>query len=214
METFRKINLNAAETMANFKIIPVAVLNSVDQGLRIAELLTKYGISAIEITFRTQVAAQAIAAVNAAFPGMFTGAGTILNCDDLRRAMDAGARFAVAPGFNPQIVAMARINCIPFVPGIATPSELEQAYAAGCSFLKFFPAEAAGGVKMLKAMTAPYRHLGIKFMPTGGVTQENVAEYLAIPKVAAVGGTWLTKDPGNCENSIKTAAELVKKLKS
>ena len=100
METFRKINLNAAETMANFKIIPVAVLNSVDQGLRIAELLTKYGISAIEITFRTQVAAQAIAAVNAAFPGMFTGAGTILNCDDLRRAMDAGARFAVAPGKN------------------------------------------------------------------------------------------------------------------
>ena len=123
---------------------------------------------------------------------MFTGAGTILNCDDLRRAMDAGARFAVAPGFNPQIIAMARINCIPFVPGIATPSELEQAYAAGCSFLKFFPAEAAGGVKMLKAMTAPYRHLGIKFMPTGGVTQENVAEYLAIPEVAAVGGTWLT----------------------
>ncbi len=211
METFRKINLNAAETMANFKIIPVAVLNSVDQGLRIAEILTRAGIGAMEITFRTPVAAQAIAAVNAAFPGIFAGAGTILNCDDLRRAMDAGARFAVAPGFNPQVVAMARINCIPFVPGVATPSELEQAYAAGCPFLKFFPAEAAGGTKMLKAMAAPYRHLGIKFMPTGGVTPDNVREYLAIPEVAAVGGTWLTKN-ANPEKDIKEAAELLKNL--
>ena len=127
------------------------------------------------------------------FPELYIGAGTILNVNDLKRAFDAGAKFAVAPGFNPTVVKAAVENSLAFAPGVCTPSEVEQAYELGCKFLKFFPAEAAGGISMLKSIIAPYKHLGIKFMPTGGVSEANANDYLAIPEVAAVGGTWLGK---------------------
>ena len=117
----------------------------------------------------------------------------MLNCTDLHRAFDAGAKFAVAPGFNPTVVKEAVKNNFAFAPGVCTPSEIEQAMELGCRFLKFFPAEAAGGVDMLKSLIAPYKHLGVRFMPTGGVTAVNVKNYLAIKEVAAVGGTWLGK---------------------
>jgi len=179
--------------LEKIRLIPVLVLESVDAGLRLGEVLATHGLAAAEITFRTPVAADALEAMRKRFPDFLLGAGTILSADDLKRAADRGAEFAVAPGFNPAVVSAAAGMSFPFAPGVCTPSEIEQAYAMGARMLKFFPAEAAGGVAMLKAMVAPYRHLGVRFMPTGGVTAANARDYWAIPEVAAVGGTWLGK---------------------
>ncbi|MDD3153929.1 MAG: bifunctional 4-hydroxy-2-oxoglutarate aldolase/2-dehydro-3-deoxy-phosphogluconate aldolase [Victivallaceae bacterium] len=174
-------------------VVPVLVLKDVDEGLKMCEILMENNLPVAEITFRTAAAAEIIAKAAVRFPEMLLGAGTILNVADLDRAIYAGAKFAVAPGFNPTVVRAAFARKFPFAPGIATPSEIEQGYELGCRFFKFFPAEAAGGVEMLKAISAPYKHLGLKFMPTGGVNTKNAVDYLAIPEVAAVGGTWLGK---------------------
>lgn len=184
---------SAAERLSQIRIVPVLVLEEECSGLKMCEILLECGLPAAEITFRTKAAAGIIEKAAARFPELYLGAGTILNCDDLHRAFDAGAKFAVAPGFNPTVVREAVKNGFAFAPGVCTPSEIEQAMELGCRFLKFFPAEAAGGVNMLKSLVAPYRHLGIRFMPTGGVSTENVKNYLAIKEVAAVGGTWLGK---------------------
>lgn len=179
--------------LSEIKIVPVLVLNDLDSGLKMCEVLVECGLPAAEITFRTAAAAEIIKAASARFPELYLGAGTILNTADLKRAFDSGAKFAVAPGFNPTVVEAAVENSFAFAPGIATPSEVEQAYELGCKFLKFFPAEAAGGIPMLKSLIGPYKHLGIRFMPTGGVSANNAKDYLAIKEVVAVGGTWLGK---------------------
>lgn len=197
------------DKLSQFKIIPVLVLNDVESGLKRCEMLLKNGLAVAEVTFRTEAAEGVIKAVSKEFPEMWLGAGTILNVRDLHRAFDAGAKFAVAPGFNPTIVKEAQSCGFAFAPGICTPSEIEQAYELGCRFFKFFPAEQAGGIKMLKAISAPYKHLGIKFMPTGGVTIDNVAEWLSVDVVAAAGGTWLNKAD---EEGIRKAAEIAKNL--
>ena len=201
--------MTIAEKLAQYKIIPVLVLNDVESGLKRCEMLCKNGLPVAEITFRTAAAEDVIKAVSKEFPEMFIGAGPILNVKDLHRAFNAGAKFAVAPGFNPTVVKEAMANNYTFAPGICTPSEIEQAYELGCNFLKFFPAEAAGGVKMLSSIAAPYKHLGIKFMPTGGVTIENAADWLALDVVAAAGGTWLNKAD---EEGIRKAAALAASL--
>lgn len=208
------------DTLSQIKIVPVLVLDSVDDGLRMCETLVKCNLKTAEITFRTSAAEGIIREASKRFPELFIGAGTILNVKDLHRAFDAGAAFAVAPGFNPTIVKEAVKNEYAFAPGICTPSEVEQAHELGCKFLKFFPAEAAGGVNMLKSIIAPYKHLKIRFMPTGGVTTANVETYLSIPEVAAVGGTWLGKASdiasGNfaaIEQACLDAVELAKKFK-
>ena len=192
-DTFIRNAAQAVQTLSGIRIVPVLVLTSEQKALRLGELLLKHGLGAAEITFRTKEAAGIIRSLTSHFPELYVGAGTILNTDDLGRAFDSGARFAVAPGLNPRVVRAAVESGLPFAPGVCTPSEIEQACDLGCRFLKFFPAEAAGGVSMLKAMAAPYRHLGLKFMPTGGVTSKNAPEYLALGDVAAVGGTWLGK---------------------
>jgi 2-dehydro-3-deoxyphosphogluconate aldolase/(4S)-4-hydroxy-2-oxoglutarate aldolase len=151
------------------------------------------GLPAAEITFRTAAAEAVIKEAAKNFPQLYLGAGTILNTRDLDRAFNAGASFAVAPGFNPTVVKAAVANNYAFAPGVCTPSEVEQAMELGCRFLKFFPAEAAGGVKMIKSLIAPYKHLGVRFMPTGGITVDNAMDYLAVPEIVAVGGTWLGK---------------------
>lgn len=179
--------------LSRIRIVPVLVLNDVDSGLKMCEVLVECGLPAAEVTFRTKAAEAIIKEAAKRFPDLYLGAGTILNVHDLKRAFDAGARFAVAPGFNPTVVHAAVESDFAFAPGVCTPSEVEQAHELGCKFLKFFPAEAAGGVKMLKSLIAPYKHLGIRFMPTGGVTADNVLNYLAIKEVVAVGGTWLGK---------------------
>ncbi|MBE6388772.1 MAG: bifunctional 4-hydroxy-2-oxoglutarate aldolase/2-dehydro-3-deoxy-phosphogluconate aldolase [Lentisphaerae bacterium] len=203
------------EKLSEIKIVPVLVLEDVRAGLKMCEVLVENGLPAAEVTFRTSAAEKIIREAAKEFPELYLGAGTILNTGDLHRAFDAGAKFAVAPGFNPTVIKEAVENDFAFAPGVCTPSEVEQAVELGCKFLKFFPAEAAGGVKMLKSIIAPYRHLGICFMPTGGVTSANAADYLAIKEVAAVGGTWLGKaEDIKAENwdavakAVKAAVEL------
>ena len=216
---FQENSETVIETLSRIKIVPVLVLEDVKSGLKMCEILAENGLPAAEITFRTAAAAEIIREAAKNFPQLYLGAGTILNLRDLDRAFNAGAKFAVAPGFNPTVVKAAVSAGRAFAPGVCTPSEVEQAMELGCRLLKFFPAEAAGGVKMLKSIIAPYRHLGIRFMPTGGVTTANAADYLALKEVAAVGGTWLGKSDeikaGNWSGiaaTVKAAAELKNNL--
>lgn len=200
--------MTLVEQLEKIKIVPVLVLNSLEEGMAVCTDLYNNGLRAAEITFRTSAAEDVIREASKRFPDMIIGAGTVLNVADLHRAFDAGAKFAVAPGFNPTVVKEA-VKCgFDFAPGVCTPSEAEQAMELGCKFLKFFPAEAAGGTAMLKSLIAPYKHLGIRFMPTGGVKPANVESYLEIPEVAAVGGTWLNKCP---VETIRAAAEIAQK---
>lgn len=201
-----------SEQLEKIKIVPVLVLNTLDEGLAVCEQLCKNGLPAAEITFRTAAAEPVIREVSKRFPEMYVGAGTVLNITDLHRAFDAGAKFAVAPGFNPKVVAEA-VKCnLDFFPAVCTPSEVEQAMEFGCRMLKFFPAEACGGIPMLKSIIAPYKHLGVKFMPTGGVKPVNVESYLQIPEVAAVGGTWLNKcDDETIRQAAAIAAKYIRK---
>ena len=201
--------------LQEIKIVPVLVLNDVDSGLKMCEILCECGLPAAEITFRTGAAADVISAAAKRFPELYLGAGTVLKPADLDRAFDAGARFAVAPGFNPTVVRYAVEKSYAFAPGVCTPSEIEQAMELGCRFLKFFPAEASGGLAMIKSLIAPYKHLGVSFMPTGGITSENCSGYLQIPQITAVGGTWLGKtsdiESGNWEAiaaAVRAAAAL------
>jgi 2-dehydro-3-deoxyphosphogluconate aldolase/(4S)-4-hydroxy-2-oxoglutarate aldolase len=191
MMTYREKEQDVARRLRACRIVPVLALESVEDGLRLAEVLCRAGLPVAEITFRTAAAEAVIKAVTKEFPQLFVGAGTVLNVVDLHRAFDAGAAFAVAPGFNPTVVREAVACGLPFSPGVSCPTHIEQAVELGPRLLKFFPAEAAGGVKMLNAMIPPYRHLGIEIMPTGGINPGNMASYLAIPQVVAVGGTWL-----------------------
>jgi 2-dehydro-3-deoxyphosphogluconate aldolase/(4S)-4-hydroxy-2-oxoglutarate aldolase len=179
--------------VARFGVVPVIAIKAVEAALPLADALVDGGLPLVEITFRTPVAATVIAAIAARRPQVLVGAGTVLNEENVRAAKKAGARFAVAPGLNPAVVRCAADCGLPFVPGVCTPSEIEQAIGLGCRVVKFFPAEASGGVEMLKALTAPYAHTGVRFVPTGGASAANLASYLSLSSVAAVGGTWLAR---------------------
>jgi 2-dehydro-3-deoxyphosphogluconate aldolase / (4S)-4-hydroxy-2-oxoglutarate aldolase len=179
--------------IARHGIVPVIAIDSVDAALPLADALLAGGLPLVEITFRTAAAADVIRRLTAERPQLLVGAGTVLTAANLDAAVQAGAKFGVAPGLNPQIVRRAREAGLPFVPGVATPSEIEQALALGCRVVKFFPAEALGGVAMLQALVAPYAHTGVRLVPTGGVGPGNLKSYLDLPQVAAVGGTWLAK---------------------
>jgi len=181
------------ETIAQCRLVPVIAIDSPDAAIPLADALLEGGLPLVEITFRTAVAAEVIEKICWQRPSLLVGAGTVLTAESLRAAKAAGAKFGVAPGLNPDIVAGAARAGLPFMPGVCTPSEIERAMALGCKTLKFFPAEAAGGVEMLKALSAPYAHTGVKFVPTGGVNLSNLAAYLSLDAVAAVGGTWLAK---------------------
>jgi 2-dehydro-3-deoxyphosphogluconate aldolase/(4S)-4-hydroxy-2-oxoglutarate aldolase len=173
------------------RIVPVVVLDKVEWAAPLAEALLKAGLDVMEITFRTSAAEASIREIATRFPEMCVGAGTLLTTEQVERAKGAGAQFGVAPGFNPKVVQTAKRLGLSMVPGVMTPTELEGAMDAGCSILKFFPAEAAGGVKFLKALAGPYGHTGVKFVPTGGIDAKNMGDYLALPVVAAIGGSWM-----------------------
>jgi 2-dehydro-3-deoxyphosphogluconate aldolase / (4S)-4-hydroxy-2-oxoglutarate aldolase len=177
--------------LARHVVVPVIAIDSVEAALPLADALIEGGLPVAEITFRTAAAAEVIAKLCKERPQLVLGAGTVLSTENLRRAIDAGARFGVAPGLNPDIVAEAKKLGLPFMAGGITPSEIEQALSLGLKLLKFFPAETFGGVKAIKALSAPYGHAGVRFMPTGGVTTANLPEYLALETVACVGGTWI-----------------------
>ena len=183
--------MNMIETLGKAGIIPVIVIEKEEQAVPLAKALVKGGLPVLEVTFRTQAAAGAIAAICREVPEAVVGAGTLLTPQMVRDAKAAGAVFGVAPGFDPAVIAEAKAQGLPFCPGIATASELSQALTAGCELVKFFPAEAAGGVKMIKNLLGAFRFTGVKFMPTGGVNLSNVGDYLAVPEIACCGGTWI-----------------------
>jgi len=190
------------------RIVPVVVIDHAEDAVPLAEAIVAGGIDVIEITFRTPAAEQSIRNVRKACPAMLIGAGTILETDQLQRATDAGAQFGVAPGLNDAVVAKATALKLPFIPGIMTGSEVERGLSLGCKLQKFFPAEVAGGLKMLKALAGPYGHTGVKFMPTGGVNAANARDYLALPIVAAIGGSWMVERSLIAEKNWPTIRKL------
>lgn len=200
-------------------IIPVVVLNDAKKAEPLGEALMKGGLPAAEVTFRTDAAEESIKILSEKFPDMLVGAGTVLSCEQADRAVEAGAKFIVAPGLNSKVVKHCIEKGYPVTPGVQTPSEMEQAIELGLDFVKFFPAEAAGGLKMIKAIAAPYS--GLKFMPTGGLNKDNVREYLSCDKIAACGGSWMVKndliEEGNfeeIEELTREAADIVKETRS
>jgi 2-dehydro-3-deoxyphosphogluconate aldolase / (4S)-4-hydroxy-2-oxoglutarate aldolase len=181
------------QPLISCRLVSVAVIDHAAAAVPVAKALFDGGLNVIEVTFRTAEAAQCIAAIRQAMPQMIVGAGTVLTSEQVEQAKKAGAQFAVAPGLNGTVVAAAQHCGLPFFPGVMTPSDIERALHLGCLTVKFFPAEAAGGAAMLKALAAPYAHTGLKCIPTGGINVNNLAEYLALPIVAAVGGSWMVE---------------------
>ena len=170
-------------------IIPVVVLNDVKDAEPLAKALIEGGLPCAEVTFRTDAAEESIRIMKEKFPEMLLGAGTVLTTEQVDRAVAAGAEFIVSPGLNPRIVKYCVEKNIPITPGCANASDIEQALENGLDVVKFFPAEPAGGLKMIKALAAPY--VGVKFMPTGGISANNVRDYLAYDRIIACGGSWM-----------------------
>ena len=183
--------MDIVETLRNVGVVPVIVIEDASKAVPLAKALVEGGLYVLEVTFRTSAAAESIAAIRQGVPEAVVGAGTVITPGMAKAAKDAGAEFGVAPGFDPAVMAAAREIGLPFIPGIATASELSQALSAGAPMVKFFPAEAAGGVKMIKNLLGAFRFTGVKFMPTGGIGPSNVRDYLAVPEVVACGGTWI-----------------------
>lgn len=183
--------MNVQKLLREIRLVPVAVIESVEQAVPLAEALLRGGLSVIEVTFRTPAAAAAIHAIVEKCPRMTVGAGTILTPEQLEKAIVSGAQFGVAPGFDRELAALAKAKGWPFIPGISTATELTAAIRSGCEIVKFFPAEAAGGPEMLRSLCAAFKHTGIQVMPTGGVSAANLSQWLSIPEVAAAGGSWM-----------------------
>ncbi|MBX9563136.1 bifunctional 4-hydroxy-2-oxoglutarate aldolase/2-dehydro-3-deoxy-phosphogluconate aldolase [Aeromonas hydrophila] len=200
-----------AEVFAASPLVPVMVINELEQALPMAKALLDGGISVFEITLRTPVALEAIALIAKAMPDAMVGAGTVLNCAQFDAAVAAGARFVISPGMTPALLAHAANSTAPLIPGVATPSEVMQALEAGYDHLKFFPAEANGGTKALAAIAAPLPQ--VKFCPTGGIGPKNVADYLVLKCVATVGGSWMLPAEavknGNWEEVTRLSREAV-----
>jgi 2-dehydro-3-deoxyphosphogluconate aldolase/(4S)-4-hydroxy-2-oxoglutarate aldolase len=182
-----------SETFLHQRLICVAVIDRPDDAVPLAEALLAGGLNVMEVTFRTAGAADSIARIRERVPQMSIGAGTLLSAEQVKEAAGAGAQFGVSPGLNEAVLAEADNRELPFFPGVMTPTEVDRALNLGCRHLKFFPAEAAGGVAMVKALAGPFSHTGVKFIPTGGINATNLAGYLAVPQVAAVGGSWMAE---------------------
>ncbi len=178
-------------TLKKLGVVPVVVINDVKDAIPLAEALIKGGLPCAEVTFRTAAAEEAIRLMSEAYPDMMIGAGTVLTIEQVNRAIQAGAKFIVSPGFDPEIVDYCISKNIPIFPGCITPSEVAQAVKRGLKIVKFFPAEQAGGVAMIKAMGAPYGM--VTFMPTGGISAKNLKEYLSCKNIVCCGGSWMVK---------------------
>ena len=174
-----------------FGVVPVVVLNDVKDAAPLAKALCEGGLPCAEVTFRTEAAEESIRIMATEFPEMVIGAGTVLTIDQVDRAVGAGAKFIVSPGFDPEIVDYCISKNIPVLPGCITPSEVTQAVKRGLEVVKFFPAEQFGGVATLKALAAPFT--SVRFMPTGGISAKNLADYLGFKKIIACGGSWMVK---------------------
>ena len=172
-------------------LVATLVIDEVEAAIPLADALLAGGLDVMELTLRTRIALEALAEVRRKRPEILCGAGTVLTIQNVQDLALAGIDFAVAPGLNPLIVKEAQTCGIPFSPGVMTPSDIDKAVELNCRLLKFFPAEPAGGVGFLKSMAAPYRHLGLKFVPLGGLNEQNIKDYLAEETVLAVGGSWM-----------------------
>ena len=181
--------ISAREVLLAGPVIPVIVVNDPDHAVPLAQALVTGGIRVLEVTLRSDVALEAIRRIRSDVPEALVGAGTVLSGQDLQAVAEAGGYFAISPGLTPSLLAAAEQASIPLIPGVASASELMMALEAGLTELKFFPAQAAGGVQMLKSFAGPFPQ--IRFCPTGGITSENYREYLALKNVACVGGSWL-----------------------
>ena len=209
------------EMMLQFKkigIIPVVVLNDTKDALPLGECLMEGGLPCAEVTFRTAAAEESIRQMAKKFPDMIVGAGTVLTTEQADRAIDAGAKFIVSPGFNPKVTEYVLKKGMPMTPGVCTPTEIEAAMSLGLDVLKFFPAEPSGGLKMIKAVCAAYVNLQI--MPTGGISPENVRDYLKYDRIVACGGSWMVSGSlikegkfGEIKNLVREAADIVKEIR-
>ena len=182
-----------AEAFLKQRLICVAVIEHPDDAVPLAEALLAGGLNGIEVTFRTAGAAEAIRRIRKSVPQIAVGAGTLLTANHVKQAVDAGAQFGVSPGLSEAVSQAAHENKIPLFPGVVTPGEIMRALDLGWKHLKFFPAETFGGLNALKALAGPFGHTGVKFIPTGGITAATLGNYLAVPQVAAVGGSWMAE---------------------
>ena len=204
------------EKIQKIGIVPVVVLDDAKDAAPLAKALCEGGLPCAEVTFRTAAAEESIRIMAKEFPEMLVGAGTVLTTEQVDRAVNAGAKFIVSPGLNPTVVKYCVDKGIPVTPGTSNPSDVEMAISLGLDVVKFFPAEQAGGINMIKAMAAPYTQM--KFMPTGGISAQNAAQYLALPNVLCCGGSWMVPggllDAGDfdaIEALAREAAQIVKK---
>lgn len=172
-------------------VVSVLILDNADHAVPLARALLEGGVTAMELTLRTEAALEALRRIRQEVPEMLAGVGTVLTVEQVDEVAAAGAQFAVSPGLNPDVVERAQEIGLPFAPGVMTPSEIEVAIELGCRELKFFPAIPSGGLPMLRSIRAPYAHLGIRFLPLGGVNVENMRDWLSTPGVFAIGGSWL-----------------------
>lgn len=202
--------MDVVETLKKVGVIPVIVIEDASKAVPLAKALVDGGLNVLEVTFRTAAAAESIAAIRREVPEAIVGAGTVITPAMAKAAKDAGAVFGVAPGFDPAVMAAAKEIGLPFIPGIATASELSQALTAGAPMVKFFPAEAAGGVKMIKNLLGAFRFTGVKFMPTGGINLSNIKDYFAVPEVVACGGTWIVPKDAVASGDWATITRLAK----
>lgn len=207
------------ERFLEFGVILVVVLEDVEAAIPLAEALVKGGLPCAEITFRTEAAAESIRLISDTYPDMLVGAGTILTTEQADLAVKAGAEFIVSPGFHPEIVDYCLKNNIPVFPGCTSPSEAAQAVKRGLNVVKFFPAEQAGGIAMIKAIAAPYQNL--KFMATGGIHPENLKAYLSFDKILCCGGSWMVNENmirngefEKIQSMVKAAKEQIDRIRS
>ena len=179
------------QTLQRYRVVPVIAIDDAEAALPLADALLDGGLPLAEITFRTPAAPAVIRTLTEKRPELYVGAGTVLTVQNVKDAIAAGAKFGVAPGSNPDIMNFTEAHLWPLIPGVCTASEIEAALRMNYCTLKFFPAGIMGGVEMLKALSGVYAHMDVRFMPTGGITENNIAEYLSVPTVFACGGTWI-----------------------
>jgi len=208
---------NTINQFRQIGIIPVVVLDDAKDAKPLGEALVKGGLPAAEVTFRTDAAEESIR-IMSKVEGLLVGAGTVLTIEQAKRAVDAGAKFIVSPGLNPDVVKWCIDENVPVTPGVQTPTEIEKALGLGLTTVKFFPAEPAGGLKMIKAVAAPYTMMS--FMPTGGINADNIREYLSYDRIVACGGTWMIKKElikegkfDEIESEVRKAADIVKEIR-
>ncbi|MFA6175174.1 MAG: bifunctional 4-hydroxy-2-oxoglutarate aldolase/2-dehydro-3-deoxy-phosphogluconate aldolase [Phycisphaerae bacterium] len=209
------------EQINHLGIIAVVVIDEPENAVQMAKALFDNGIKAIENTLRTPAALETIKIIKKSIPEMLVGAGTVLTVEQVADVYQAGGDFAVSPGLNAKVVKKANEIGLPFAPGIVTPSDIEAAIEMDCRVLKFFPAEASGGLDYLNSMAAPYQHLGLKYIPLGGLDFGNMKKYLESPLVSALGGSWLAprkaiqaKNWSLIAENAKKAAEIVREVRS